>query len=131
MTGSRPRHSRKEIRAFADWLAKEGWTYTSTDSKGHTIWTHPKASGPYKLPETPKRFSVQGARRDVFRLLGRKVEGKRRPKAEHAPRPKQRASTPGSPQQPKITASAARALEASERRRRFYTNLMQPEVSRR
>jgi hypothetical protein len=75
-----PRHSRKEIRDFAAWMRKQGWTYESTDAKGHTLWSHPKSPSLYKLAETPKHFNVQLSRRDVLRLMGEKVEGKRRPK---------------------------------------------------
>jgi hypothetical protein len=74
---ARPRHSRKEIRDFADWLDKGGWVFETVDNDGHTIWSHPRASGHYKLPETPHHFNVQRARQDVARLLGEKVRGKR------------------------------------------------------
>ena len=77
VTGARPRHSRKEIRAFADELDRGGWVYETVDSSGHTVWSHPRATGRYKLPETPRHFDVQRARRDVARLLGIKVPGKR------------------------------------------------------
>lgn len=76
-----PRHSRKEIRDFAAWLRKQGWVYESTDAKGHTLWSHPRSPKLYKLAETPRHFNVQLSRRDVLRLMGEKVEGKRRPKA--------------------------------------------------
>lgn len=90
-----PRHSRKEIRDFAAWLRKQGWIYESTDSKGHTLWSHPSCSTPYKLAETPKHFNVQLSRRDVLRLMGQKVEGKRRPKpAPAAPAPSARTPRP-------------------------------------
>lgn len=74
---ARPRHSRKEIRDFADWLDKGGWLFESVDNDGHTIWSHPRATGHYKLPETPRHFDVQRARQDVARLLGEKIRGKR------------------------------------------------------
>ncbi|MCF6376933.1 hypothetical protein L2K70_04895 [Nocardioides KLBMP 9356] len=74
---TRPRHARAEIRAFAKELRKGGWVCEGTDSSGHTIWSHSKASGTYKLPETPTRFSVRLARRDVLALLGEKPQGKR------------------------------------------------------
>lgn len=77
MTGNRPRHARKEIRAFADELDRGGWAFETVDSSGHTIWWHPRATGRYKLPETPRHFDVQRARREVARLLGGKVVGKR------------------------------------------------------
>ncbi len=73
-----PRHSRKEIRDFAAWLRKQGWTYESTDAKGHTIWSHPKSTSTYKLSE--KNLNVQRARHEVLRMIGQKIEGKRRPK---------------------------------------------------
>lgn len=83
-TPAQPRHARAEIRSFAKELRAGGWTYERNDSKGHTLWSHPKASGLFKLAETPSRFRVQLARRDVLALLGEKPAGKRRPK----PRPK-------------------------------------------
>lgn len=73
----RPRHSRAEIRAFADELDQGGWIYEGQDASGHTIWSHPRATGQFKLPETPRHFGVQRARRDVARLLGQRVPGKR------------------------------------------------------
>jgi hypothetical protein len=76
-TPARPRHARKEIRAFADELDRGGWTFETVDASGHTIWSHPRANGRYKLPETPRHFDVQRARRDVARLIGQKVPGKR------------------------------------------------------
>jgi hypothetical protein len=86
-TPAQPRHARAEIRAFAKWLRDRGWTYQRTDNLGHTIWAHPKASGHYKLPETPSHFSVKRARGDVERLLGIKHQGKRRGKSKaSAPR---------------------------------------------
>ncbi|NYD39947.1 hypothetical protein [Nocardioides panaciterrulae] len=89
MSGAgQPRHARAEIRAFAKWLRTNGWVYESVDSSGHTIWSHPKASGQYKLPETPTHFSVQAARRDVARLLGQRVPGKRKGKGK--PKPERR-----------------------------------------
>jgi hypothetical protein len=83
-TPAQPRHARAEIRAFAKWLRDQGWTYQYTDSLGHTIWAHPKASGMYKLPETPAHFGVQRARRDVMRLMGQKPAGKRKGKSSAA-----------------------------------------------
>lgn len=77
MTGARPRHARKEIRAFADELDRGGWVFEGVDASGHTIWSHPRATGRYKLPETPRHFDVQRGRRDVARLLGERVAGKR------------------------------------------------------
>lgn len=87
MTGDRPRHSRKEIRAFADELDKGGWRFEDVDADGHTIWSHPKASARYKLPETPRHFNLQRARREIARLLGQKVPGKRngKPRQPGAP----------------------------------------------
>lgn len=79
---ARPRHSRKEIRDFADELDRGGWAFESVDADGHTIWSHPKASGQFKLPETPRHFNVQRARQDVARLLGQKPHGKRHKKAK-------------------------------------------------
>lgn len=77
-TPARPRHARKEIRAFADELDKGGWAYEGVDSSGHTLWSHPKAATRYKLPETPRYFDVQRGRRDVARLIGQKpATGKR------------------------------------------------------
>lgn len=88
MTTDRPRHARKEIRNFADELRRGGWVFETVDSSGHTIWTHPRATSRYKLPETPRHFDVQRARRDVARLLGQKVPGKRngKPKAPKSER---------------------------------------------
>lgn len=79
-TPAQPRHARAEIRAFAKWLKDQGWTYERTDSIGHTIWSHPKASGTYKLPETPARFNVRRARGEVQRLMGIAHQGKHRGK---------------------------------------------------
>lgn len=79
-TPAQPRHARAEIRAFAKELRADGWAYERNDAKGHTLWSHPKASGLYKLAETPSHFSVQRARRDVMRLLGQKPAGKRKGK---------------------------------------------------
>ncbi|AIY15808.1 hypothetical protein GUY44_07640 [Pimelobacter simplex] len=128
-----PRHSRKEIRVFAAWLRKQGWTYESTDAKGHTLWSHPRAAGLYKLAETPKHFNVQLARRDVLRMVGGKIEGKRRPKpspsavprpsAPRAPRPAETLPKVSS-QRPLLTAGQARAIESAEANRRFYEGLM-------
>lgn len=85
MTGDRPRHSRKEIRSFADELDRGGWVFERVDSSGHTIWSHPKATGLYKLPETPRHWDTQRARRDVARLLGQRPStGKRSGKAKPA-----------------------------------------------
>ena len=81
-TPARPRHARKEIRNFADELDRAGWIFETIDASGHTIWSHPRATGRYKLPETPRHFDVQRARRDVARLLGQKVAGKRNGKAK-------------------------------------------------
>jgi hypothetical protein len=81
-TPARPRHARKEIRNFADELDRGGWIFETVDSSGHTIWSHPRATGRYKLPETPRHFDVQRARRDVARLLGQKVAGKRNGKGK-------------------------------------------------
>lgn len=79
-----PRFSRAEIRSFANELDRGGWTYEGIDTNGHTIWRHPAAAVQYKLPSTPSHFSVQGARRDVAKLLGQKPAGKRngKPKAK-------------------------------------------------
>ena len=86
-TPAQPRHARAEIRAFAKWMKDQGWVYQRTDSIGHTIWAHPKASGHYKLPETPSHFNVKRARGDVERLLGIKHQGKHRGKPKvSAPR---------------------------------------------
>jgi hypothetical protein len=79
-----PRFSRAEIRHFAEWLDSEGWSYEGVDANGHTIWRHPQAAAQYKLPSTPKHFSVKLARADVYRLLGRKITGKRK----KGPKPK-------------------------------------------
>jgi hypothetical protein len=83
-----PRFSRAEIRSFAAELDHGGWTYEGTDTNGHTIWRHPKAGAQYKLPETPRHFELQRARRDVARLLGQKPAGKRKgkPKPRKPPR---------------------------------------------
>lgn len=81
-TPARPRHSRKEIRNFADELDRGGWTFEDVDASGHTIWSHPRATARFKLPETPKHFDVQRARRDVARLIGEKVPGKRNGKSK-------------------------------------------------
>lgn len=104
-----PRHSRKEIRDFAAWLRKQGWTYESTDSKGHTLWSHPKATATYKLSETPRVFNVQRARREVLRLTGQKVEGKRRPKPS-AP------ASPPAPARPRAAAVPAPVRRSAARR---------------
>ncbi len=110
-SAARPRHSRKEIRDFADWLVGEGWSFETTDASGHTIWSHPAATHTYKLPETPRRFDVQRARRDVYRLMGRRVEGKRRrPKTAVVP----------SNSDPQIAAS----------RRRHATTMARQEAAR-
>lgn len=86
-TPAQPRHARAEIRNFAKWMKDQGWVYQRTDNLGHTIWAHPKATGHYKLPETPSHFSVKRARGDVERLLGIKHQGKRRGKSKpSAPR---------------------------------------------
>ena len=77
---AQPRHARAEIRAFAKWMKDQGWTYERTDSLGHTIWSHPKATDTYKLPETPSHFNVKRARGDVQRLMGIKHQGKHRGK---------------------------------------------------
>lgn len=85
MSGRRqdwPRFSRAEIRHFAEWLDSEGWTYEGVDANGHTIWSHPQAMARYKLSGTPRHFSVKLARADVYRLLGRKVDGKRKKKVK-------------------------------------------------
>jgi hypothetical protein len=73
-------------------MRREGWTYEGMDASAHTIWSHPKASGTYLLPETPRRFDVQRSRREVQKLMGEQPAGKRRPKemravAAPAPRP--------------------------------------------
>ncbi len=85
---AQPRHARAEIRAFAKELRAGGWTYERNDSSGHTLWSHPKASGLYKLAETPSHFSVQGARRDLMRLLGQKPTGRRKGKSSTASAPR-------------------------------------------
>jgi hypothetical protein len=125
-----PRHSRKEIRDFAAWLRKQGWTYESTDAKGHTLWSHPKYPKLYKLAETPKHFNVQLSRRDVLRMMGEKVEGKRRPKSSPS-RPAARRLGQQPPrlpkagrQQPRISPAQARAIELADANRRFYEGLM-------
>ncbi len=79
-TAQRPRHARKEIRDFADWLAEQGWVFETTDASGHTIWSHPATGARYKLPETPTHFNVRRARRDVLKLMGQRAAGKRRTK---------------------------------------------------
>jgi hypothetical protein len=123
-----PRHSRKEIRDFAAWLRKEGWTYESTDSKGHTLWSHPSCLSLYRLSETPKHFNVQHARRDVLKLMGRKVEGKRRPKPSgpgHAAPARRADPLPlAARQEPRLSIRVAQAIERAERNRRFYEGLM-------
>lgn len=86
-TPAQPRHARAEIRAFAKWMKDSGWVYQRTDSIGHTIWAHPKATAHYKLPETPSHFNVKRARGDAERLLGIKHQGKHRGKPKvSAPR---------------------------------------------
>lgn len=88
MSGRRadwPRFARAEIRSFAEWLDREGWTYEGTDSDGHTIWRHPQAFAQFKLPSTPKHFNVRITRAEVLRLLGRRPEGKRKGKAKVKP----------------------------------------------
>lgn len=150
-TAGRPRHARAEIRAFADELDRGGWTYERDDSSGHSIWSHPAATGRYKLPETPRHFSVQRARRDVARLLGERVLGKRngKPKATKAPRrdfalqAAQKAAADRDAQRvaqeraaarraEQIRAARARQRQAADtayaewQRERFYTDLMRP-----
>ncbi len=128
-----PRHSRKEIRDFAAWLRKQGWVYESTDSKGHTIWSHPRSATTYKLSETPRTFNVQSARREVQRMMGQKIEGKRRPKpsAPSPARPTPRRVSPPSPPLPKVTyqrplisEAQARRIERADANRRFIEGLM-------
>lgn len=77
-SSTRPRHARKEIREFADWMADRGWRFESHDHAGHTIWAFAKTGATYKLPETPRRFGVAMQRRTVMRLEGAQPEGKRR-----------------------------------------------------
>lgn len=77
----RPRHARKEIRDFADWMESRGWRFESVDSSGHTIWSHPKVSGTYKLPETPHSFHVRRQRAQVLRAEGVKLTGRNRERA--------------------------------------------------
>lgn len=84
-TPAQPRHSRAEIRDFARWLRREGWTYESVDGNGHTIWSHPKSPTTYSLPETPRHFNIQRARRDVMRMVGQEPTGKRKPKSRAVP----------------------------------------------
>ncbi len=120
-----PRHSRKEIRDFAAWLRKQGWVYESTDAKGHTIWSHPKSSTMYKLSETPRTFNVQRARHEVLRMMGQKIEGKRRPKAAVVRRPARPVALKKvTSQPPRITPAEARAIEHADATRRFYEGLM-------
>ncbi len=149
---AQPRHARAEIRAFAKWLRSEGWVYESQDSSGHTLWSHPKAHGQFKLPETPSHFSVRRARREALALLGQRQEGKRNGK----PRPPSTAprrdfalqqisreaqergqAEARSREQRHAAAEAHRITEARrirlaqeaavrERSRRFYEDLMQP-----
>lgn len=154
-----PRHARAEIRAFAKWLRDRGWIYETNDSSGHTIWSHPRATGRYKLPETPKSFNVRRARRDVARLLGEQVAGKRsgKPKADKAPRrdftlqaaqkaaadrdAERVAQERAAAQQAARRAEQIRAARARQRaaadtayadyqRERFYADLMRPGTSR-
>lgn len=81
-TPARPRHSRKEIRHFADELVRGGWVFERLDASGHSIWSHSRSAATYKLPETPRHFDVQRARRDVAKLLGQRPAGKRSGKAK-------------------------------------------------
>src|SRR5690606_13981112 len=83
---TRPRHARKEIRDFADWLDDHGWRFEDFDSDGHSLWSYPGVSERFKLPETPKRFHVQTNRARVLRLMGHDVKGKRKPKDYSAPK---------------------------------------------
>ena len=146
MSGRRqdwPRFARAEIRSFAAELDRGGWIYDGVDTKGHTIWSHPQASGPYKLPSTPSHFSVRRARRDVLRLLGRKPEGKRKggprksPTAPDAQVEAARARHADAyaktlarrEQQRQAEASRQRSADraaADERRRREIEDLMRP-----
>lgn len=77
-SATQPRHARAEIRSFAKELKDGGWVYESVDSSGHTIWSHAKASETYTLPSTPSHFDVQRARREVARLIGTTMPGKRK-----------------------------------------------------
>lgn len=150
-TAGRPRHSRKEIRDFADELDRGGWIYETVDASGHTIWSHPNATGRYKLPETPRHFSVRRARYDVARLLGQSVPGKRNGKPRQAksePRDfalqaaQKAAADREAEKAERIRAAvrraeqiraararqraAAESAEAQYRRERFYADLMRP-----
>lgn len=135
----RPRHSRKEIRAFAAELERGGWAFESVDHSGHTIWSHPRSAARYKLPETPRHFDVQRARRDVARLLGQRVQGKRngKPKPpvqrrdfalEQATRTAEQRATVARAERNRQLRRAAevRAIENAERNRRFIEFLMSP-----
>lgn len=143
----RPRHARKEIRAFADWLVSKGWVYETVDSSGHTIWSHPKSPRTYGLPETPRHFDIQRARRDVLRMMGEPIHGKRQkkdrpppprtksaPPRAQTPKPAQRPKPAGTPsdlpeigyQKSPFTPAQIRAAAESDRRERAIRHLMQP-----
>jgi hypothetical protein len=146
---ARPRHSRKEIRDFADWLVKHGWVFESVDHAQHSIWSHPKSPRNFTLPETPKHFDVQRARREVLKLMGQKVEGKRNPKSQAKPPPRPtpptrkaappaRRTTPPDPvgltpvkeQRSPYSTAQINATADSLRREREMRYLMQPEFRR-
>ena len=67
----RPRHARKDVRAFADWLIGQGWTFDGTDSHGHTLWVWPATTYRLTLPETPRGYGWQRRlRAEACRVMG-------------------------------------------------------------
>lgn len=70
MNNQRPRHSRKEIRDFADRMVAAGWVFHDFDTNGHAEYRHPPTGARYTLPETPHYFPIARNWTKVQRLMG-------------------------------------------------------------
>lgn len=139
-TRSRPRHSHKDVRAHADWLVAQGWHFTDFDTKGHAIYEAPNGKT-VLLPETPRSFNIQSARKEALRLTDASVSTKRRPvEAKSRKAAKRRRAVAEATKRKSEAESLARkrlrheasirATAESERKRRFYERLMRPGVGR-
>lgn len=133
----RPRHARKEVRQFADWLDDNGWQYDGDDTKGHTIWSWPKTGDIIKLPETPNGHAwVARTRANALAVMGHN-DGKRDAAAARERQAKRRDAERAALLRTRAEADrigAAKAADEKRRRRliaaydnhRFYATLMQP-----
>jgi hypothetical protein len=130
----RPRHARKEVRQFADWLDDNGWQYNGDDTKGHTLWRWPPTGDILKLPETPNGHGwVARTRSNALAAMGHNAGNKRDATAARERQARRRDAERA--QAARTKAEADRIGAENERRRRliaaynnhrFYATLMQP-----